>query len=75
MMDGYDVGTGGWTMMVVLPLVVLALVIWVLARLAPPRPETTGAVTERPREILDRRLARGEIDSDTYDRLRAKIAG
>ena len=45
MMDGYDVGTGGWTMMVVLPLVVLALVIWVLARLAPPRPETTGAVT------------------------------
>ncbi|MEK6276247.1 MAG: SHOCT domain-containing protein [Actinomycetota bacterium] len=28
---------------------------------------------ERPEEILDRRLARGEIDPAAYDELRAKL--
>ena len=75
MMDGYDMGSGGWTMMIILTLVVVALVIWAVARIAPRQRETTAAMTERPREILDRRLARGEIDSDTYDKLCAKLAG
>lgn len=75
MMDGYDMGTGGWTMMIIFTLVVVALVIWAVARIAPRHRETTAAMTEGPREILDRRLARGEIDSDTYDQLRAKLAG
>jgi putative membrane protein len=29
---------------------------------------------ETPREILDRRVASGEIDLETYDRLREKLA-
>ena len=33
------------------------------------------AVPERPEEILDRRLARGEIDQATYEQLRATLRG
>ena len=32
-----------------------------------------NGLAERPDEILDRRLATGEIDVDTYDALRGKL--
>jgi serine/threonine-protein kinase len=34
---------------------------------------TGAAISERPEEILDRRLASGEIDAETYEALRTKL--
>ncbi len=77
MMDGWDgMGVAGWLLMTVFWVVLLAAVIWAVANLFPARGAgDAGATTERPDEILDRRLARGEIDPATYDELRAKLRG
>jgi putative membrane protein len=58
-------------------IVFIALIVWAIARLFPAlsggdaRRRETDA--ETPREILDRRLARGEIDTDEYARLRETL--
>lgn len=76
MMDGYDMGSGGWIVMVLFWAVVVAAIVWAVFVLPARRDAVqagAGAV-ERPRDILDARLARGEIDTETYDQLRAKLA-
>ncbi len=77
MMDGwYDgMGAGGWMLMGVFWVVLIAVIVWAGARLfarpgAVDRVEGSG---ERPEEILGRRLARGEIDAGTYEALRDKL--
>lgn len=67
-------GAGGWVMMTVLWIALVAVVAWAVAQLfGGPRREREP---ERPEEILARRLASGEIDPETYeslhDRLRAR---
>jgi putative membrane protein len=69
--DG-GMGAGWWVLMVLLWVVLVVAIVWAVAQLAP-----RGAGRERePREpddaqeILDRRLARGEIDAETYATLR-----
>lgn len=77
MMDGwYDGMNGGWwILMVVFWVGLIAAIFWAGARLF----DRTGSVGhsdgggERPGEILERRLASGEIDADTYDALREKL--
>ncbi|MBX9243594.1 hypothetical protein ICW40_02100 [Actinotalea ferrariae] len=59
---------GGWLMVGATALVVLTAV-WAVTRLFP-----TSVVAD-PAGILDARLARGEVDVDTYRRLRAELAG
>lgn len=78
MMDGDWGGMGGagWVLMTILWVVLLAAVVWALASLFPARVRRDAeAVPERPEEILDRRLARGEIDQATYEQLRATLRG
>jgi putative membrane protein len=75
MMDGYDLGGGGWIMMIIAWAAVLAVIVWALVTVGPGRGFTRSAPTERPLDILDRRLARGEIDADAYDHLRTKLTG
>lgn len=64
-------GIGGWFVMIGLWAALIAAVVWAITRLFPDAhsgrdvAETGGT----PREILDRRLATGEIDPQTYDRL------
>lgn len=79
---GYGMGAGDWIVMALFVLVLVALVVFVVMRLGAPRVdsgvhrvETPGARPpgEDPVEILRRRLARGEIDVETYDQLRAKL--
>lgn len=73
---GYGMG-GGWLLMtlwwVLLIAVVVALVVWIFPRetrrSADPRPAPT------PRDVLDQRLARGEIDIETYRTLRQELSG
>ncbi len=75
MMDGWDNGMGvfGWLVMTFLWVGVVALIVWAVANLFPGRAGHTDSAPERPEEILDRRLARGEIDAAAYDELRAKL--
>lgn len=74
MMDGWDgIGVAGWFLMTLFWVVLIAAIIWAVANLFPARGRSDAAGAERPEEILDRRLARGEIDPATYDELRAKL--
>jgi putative membrane protein len=78
MMDGWygGMGTGDWILMTLLWVVLVAAIVWAAAQLFPGRPgRAEGARDEDAEEILDRRLARGEIDADTYDTLREKLLG
>jgi putative membrane protein len=75
MMNGYNNMDGsGWIVMVAIWATLLGVIVWAVLRIVPALGGGTRHDTgERPAEILDRRLARGEIDTDTYDRLRAKL--
>ena len=59
---------GGW-LMIGATLLVVGAAVWAVTRLFPT------AVVVDPAGLLDARLARGEIDVDTYRGLRAELAG
>ncbi len=75
-------GDGGWLWMAFMPLlwiVVIGLVVWVVIRLTQgPRGgryrEDGRERRETPEEILDRRYASGEIDTETYTEARERLA-
>jgi len=77
MMDGWDgMGVAGWFVMTVFWVALIAAIIWAVANLFPGRSASEPTAverSERPEDILDQRLARGEIDSSTYDELRTKL--
>ena len=68
-------GAGGWLLMVAFWVVFLGLAVWAVMQLFPgdsggPR-QRLGA--EDPKDVLDRRLAAGEIDVETYRRLQQEL--
>jgi uncharacterized membrane protein len=69
MMYGHNIGSGGWMFSIFVTLIVLALlaavVIWIASN---GRSGTEGSPSAS--EILDRRLATGEITAEQYDGLR-----
>ncbi len=77
MMNGWYSGmsAGGWILMSILWVLLVGLVVWAVASLlgGGARRAERVDLAERPEEILDRRLASGEIDSGTYDALRGKL--
>jgi putative membrane protein len=55
-------------------LILLGLIMWLVTRLLPAGGGgTTRPTGESPLEILDRRLASGEIDLDTWQAQRAAL--
>ena len=67
MMGWYGTGMGSGVGMIVMLLVwgsLIGLGVWAVARLT--RGDARPAPTETPRQILDRRLAAGEIDGEEY---------
>jgi putative membrane protein len=60
-------GVGGWIGMIAFWAVVVALVIWGVCRLFPAHNATDARVA------LDQRLARGEIDPETYRLVREEL--
>ena len=75
-MNGYDMNGWGWMMMVVWSLIgigFLGIVVWFATQWArresPPAPTSTPS-TKPPQDVLDDRLALGEIDIDEYQRRR-----
>lgn len=88
MMGWYGTGMGGfgWLGMGLVWLVLIGLIVWLVARLLPgraPQPPTppTGAAPRSESaadpvlEILDQRLARGEVDVETYRSVKATLLG
>jgi putative membrane protein len=66
MMGQGEWGAGSWLMMSVLMLIVLALLVGATAWLLTRRRESPAARSAR--QILDERLARGDITEDEYRR-------
>ena len=60
---------GGWVAMFALWALVLGLAVWAVCRLFPAQR------TPDPRAVLDARLAAGDLDLDTYSRLRRQLDG
>jgi len=77
-MMGWGYGMGGsWLLMsglwLLLIVVLVGLVVWIFPR--DTRRGDSGQVRSRtPREVLDERLARGEIDVETYRVLREELS-
>jgi putative membrane protein len=62
--------------MVVFWLILLGLIVWLVVRFQPSsRGGTARDTRESPLEILDRRLASGEIDLQTWQAHRAALLG
>jgi putative membrane protein len=80
MYDGGHMTTGGWifgsVMIVLLIALVVIAIVWLIrwsqSSAAPPRTEASSGSPAR--EMLDRRLASGEIDEDEYRRLRDTVS-
>jgi uncharacterized membrane protein len=82
--NGNHMGAGGWVFMAIIMVVLLGLLVAFIVWLVGDqrrRPHHEGAMTGRPApvtgsasEILDRRLATGEISIEEYERLKASLA-
>jgi putative membrane protein len=77
MFNGFhSMGAGGWVLMALFWVAFVALIVWLVARLFPRGADDGRDLRERsnrPREILDRRLAAGELDVETYEELREQL--
>ena len=75
MMDGWDGGmTAGWIFMALFWVLLIVGIIWAITQITSSRRDTAESASTRPDDrpdtILARRLARGEIDVETYESLR-----
>ena len=74
MMNWSDgMGSGGWALMAVFWMLLVAGMVWAAVVLLRPSDHSALVAADGPSEILDRRLASGEIDAATYDELRSKL--
>lgn len=75
MFNGYGMGGGGWLLMALFWIALIALIVFAAVRLLPAGAERhdVSRQEEQPQEILRRRLASGEIDADTFDQLSSKL--
>lgn len=71
----------GWLLMVALWVSVIAVVAWAVTRIFPGASQVSGAADptrlraaeDDPQALLDRRLANGEVDPETYDQIRQRL--
>ena len=76
-------GAGGWAIMSIAWIALVVAIVWVASRLLPRGqvPQSIGAAPSAaardadPLATLDARLARGEIDLDTHNRLLERLSG
>jgi len=76
MMNGWNgaMTWEGWLFMSFLWVLLLGVIVWAATQLFPGRRDARPAESgDEPRRILDRRLASGEIDLDTYEKLRRTL--
>lgn len=70
---GWGMGAGGWLVMVLFWALLIGVVVWAVVRVFPQQPPGRSERRETALEVLDRRLASGEIDVDEYVRRRAEL--
>lgn len=81
MMNGWGTGMGGggWIFMILFWGVLVAVIGLAIAQLFPSvrarGSADDGPASKSPERLLDERLARGEVDVETYERLREVLAG
>jgi putative membrane protein len=78
MMGWYGGGMGplGWLGMGLFWLILIGLIVWLVVRLLPgSNSGTTRDTSQSALEVLDRRLASGEIDLETWQAHRAALLG
>lgn len=71
-----QMGVGGWVGTGAFWLVVVALVVWGVSRLFPTRQGSSSQGPSQgpsPQDVLDARLASGDIDPATYRALREEL--
>jgi putative membrane protein len=69
-------GPLGWLAMGLFWLILIGLIVWLVVRLLPgSNGETSRSTGESALEILDRRLASGEIQLATWQAQRAALLG
>ena len=75
MMGWYGGGMSplGWVATGVFWVLMLGLILWLIARLLPGGSKTTRPTDDSPVEILNRRLAGGEIDLAAWQAQRAAL--
>ncbi len=78
MLYAHNIGWAGWLVMSLGMVAFWALVIWAIVALV--RGGTSGSRqterdADRPLDVLQRRLARGEISVEEYDELRDALIG
>jgi len=66
---------GDWVLMGLFWVLLLALVLWAVARLRPRSGGAERPIQGTPEEILDRRFASGELDAETYQIRRNALLG
>ncbi len=77
---GWGMGVGGWIATAVFGVALIALIIWLVTRAFAGRDVRNDGgrrgfpPTESPEQVLDRRYATGELDLETYQRMRANLA-
>jgi Predicted membrane protein (DUF2078). len=69
---GWGMGFAGWLFMGLLWVVIIGLVVWAVIALLPG--SRSAGQRETPEEILDRRFALGELDTEQYRRAREELA-
>jgi len=65
----YGFGMGGMGLWWLLPLLILAAAFYIVSG------RTADSGRSRALDILDERLAKGEIDTETYEKLKAELTG
>jgi putative membrane protein len=76
MMNGWNgaMTWEGWLFMSFFWVLLVGVIVWAAVQLFPGRRDARPADGgDEPRRILDRRLARGEIDIETYEKLRRML--
>lgn len=68
-MYGNHMGGGGWAVSIIATLIIVGLIVAAIIWLASDRRDEERASDVSAGEILDRRLATGEITSERYDEL------
>lgn len=70
-----SMGIGGWLLMIGVWVALIVGAVWAIARILPTSTEPPPGPTGTAREILDERLATGQVDPATYERLRRDLMG
>jgi putative membrane protein len=72
--DDHGMGDGGWwlwgMLMMIVVLAAIGLVVWLIVRSVQ---SGGGGTTRSPRDVLNDRFARGEIDTEEYEERISKL--